>query len=61
MTAARIIMNEIKGYHRFLKVMIFLVVVGALASAARFIFGLGRGGGGSPVPRGFGHRHWWFD
>ena len=41
MTAARIIMNEIKGYHRFLKVMIFLVVVGAVASAARFIFGLG--------------------
>ncbi len=41
MTAARIIVNEIRGYHRFLKVMIFLVALGALASAIRFVFGLG--------------------
>ncbi|HEY3308241.1 MAG TPA: NrfD/PsrC family molybdoenzyme membrane anchor subunit [Desulfuromonadaceae bacterium] len=39
--AARIIINEIKGYHRFLKFMIALVVLGALASLVRFIFGLG--------------------
>ena len=39
--AARIIINEIKGYHNFLKFMIGLVVVGALATMARFIFGLG--------------------
>lgn len=41
MTAARLIMNEIKGYHRFLKFMMFLVGLGALASAVRFVFGLG--------------------
>ncbi|MCM2357849.1 MAG: polysulfide reductase NrfD, partial [Geobacteraceae bacterium] len=41
MTAAKLIMNEIKGYHRFLKFMIFLVVLGALAAAVRFVFGLG--------------------
>ncbi|MBI1921313.1 MAG: polysulfide reductase NrfD [Geobacter sp.] len=41
MTAAKIIMNEIKGYHRFLKFMMFLVALGALASAVRFVFGLG--------------------
>ncbi len=39
--AARIIINEIKGYHRFLKFMIALVVLGALASLVRFVFGLG--------------------
>ena len=39
--AARIIINEIKGYHRFLKFMMALVVLGALASLVRFIFGLG--------------------
>lgn len=41
MTAAKLIMNEIKGYHRFLQFMIVLVVLGALASLARFVFGLG--------------------
>lgn len=42
MTAAtRIIINEIRGYHRFLKFMIALVGLGALASLVRFIFGLG--------------------
>ncbi len=41
MTAAKLIINEIKGYHRFLKFMIFLVALGALASAIRFVFGLG--------------------
>jgi len=39
--AARIILNEIKGYHNFLKFMIGLVVLGALASAVRFVLGLG--------------------
>jgi Ni/Fe-hydrogenase subunit HybB-like protein len=39
--AARIILDEIKGYHNFLKFMIALVVLGALATMARFIFGLG--------------------
>ena len=41
MTAARVVLNEIRGYHRFLKFMIFLVALGALASAVRFVFGLG--------------------
>ena len=41
MTAAKLIINEIKGYHTFLKFMIGLVVVGGLASLIRFIFGLG--------------------
>lgn len=39
--AARIVMDEIKGYHRFIKLMIVLTAVGALASLVRFIFGLG--------------------
>ncbi|PLX83468.1 MAG: formate dehydrogenase [Desulfuromonas sp.] len=41
MTAARRVVNEIKGYHRFVKFLILLVVVAALASLARFAFGLG--------------------
>jgi len=41
MTAARIVINEIKGYHRFIKFMMVLVGAAALASAVRFIFGLG--------------------
>ncbi|GAB7026877.1 NrfD/PsrC family molybdoenzyme membrane anchor subunit [Geotalea toluenoxydans] len=41
MTAAKLIINEIKGYHRFLKFLMVLVGLGALASLARFIFGLG--------------------
>ncbi|QXE91882.1 NrfD/PsrC family molybdoenzyme membrane anchor subunit [Geomonas subterranea] len=41
MTAAKIIVNEIKGYHRFVKFLIVLVALGALASLARFVFGLG--------------------
>ena len=41
MTAAKLIMNEIRGYHRFLKLMMALVAVGALASLVRFVFGLG--------------------
>ncbi len=41
MTAAQSIMNEVKGYHGFVKFMIFLVVVGAVAAMARFVFGLG--------------------
>ncbi len=39
--AARIIINEVKGYHNFLKFMIVLVALAVLASAVRFIFGLG--------------------
>ena len=39
--AARFIINEVKGYHNFLKFMIGLVILAALASAVRFIFGLG--------------------
>jgi Ni/Fe-hydrogenase subunit HybB-like protein len=41
MTAAKLILNEIQGYHRFLKFMMILVGIGALASLVRFIFGLG--------------------
>lgn len=41
MTAARLIIDEVKGYHRFLKFMIALVALGALASLIRFVFGLG--------------------
>lgn len=41
MTAARIIINEISGYHRFIKFLMVLVGAAALASAVRFIFGLG--------------------
>jgi Ni/Fe-hydrogenase subunit HybB-like protein len=41
MTAARYIVNEIQGYHRFIKFLIFLVVLAAIGSAIRFIFGLG--------------------
>lgn len=39
--AARIIINEVKSYHNFLKFMIFLVVLAVLASLVRFVFGLG--------------------
>jgi len=41
MTAAQIVINEIKGYHRFIKLMMVLTGVGALASLVRFVFGLG--------------------
>ncbi|AJE02758.1 NrfD/PsrC family molybdoenzyme membrane anchor subunit [Geobacter pickeringii] len=41
MTAAKIIMNEISGYHRFIKFLMVLVGAAALASLIRFIFGLG--------------------
>lgn len=41
MTAAKLVINEIKGYHRFIQFLIALVVIAAIASAARFIFGLG--------------------
>jgi Ni/Fe-hydrogenase subunit HybB-like protein len=41
MTAARLIIDEVKGYHRFLKFMIALVALAALASLIRFVFGLG--------------------
>ncbi len=41
MTAARIIIKEIQGFHRFQKFLLALVAMGALASAIRFIFGLG--------------------
>jgi len=41
MTAARIIYREIKSYHNFVKFLIVLVSMAALASMVRFIFGLG--------------------
>jgi len=41
MTAARIIYREIKSYHNFVKFLIVLVSMAALASMIRFIFGLG--------------------
>lgn len=41
MTAARYVVNEIKGYHRFIKFLIALVAIAAIASLARFVFGLG--------------------
>ncbi|GFO66485.1 formate dehydrogenase [Geomonas limicola] len=44
MTAAKItqvVVDEVKGYHNFVKFLIFLVGAAALASAIRFIFGLG--------------------
>lgn len=41
MAAAKIIINEIKTYHRFVQLLIALVAVGALASLLRFGFGLG--------------------
>jgi len=41
MTAATRVVREIKGYHRFVKFMILLVVVAAVASLVRFVFGLG--------------------
>ena len=41
MTAVRVVAKEIKGYHAFIKFMIFLVVLAAVASLARFVFGLG--------------------
>ncbi len=41
MSAARYVINEIKGYHRFIQFMIVLVVVGVIASLARFALGLG--------------------
>ena len=41
MTATQVVIKEVKGYHWFVKFMIFLVVVGALAAMARFILGLG--------------------
>jgi Ni/Fe-hydrogenase subunit HybB-like protein len=41
MTAAKIIIKEIKGYHDFVKFLIVLVALAALASMVRFVFGLG--------------------
>ena len=41
MTAVRRITNEVKGYHGFIKFMMLLVALGAVASLARFVFGLG--------------------
>jgi Ni/Fe-hydrogenase subunit HybB-like protein len=41
MTAAKIIINEIKGYHKFVKFLIVLTSLAALASLVRFVFGLG--------------------
>ena len=41
MTAARIVIEEIKSYHNFIKFLICLVALAALGSLVRFVFGLG--------------------
>ena len=41
MTAAKIIYREVMAYHNFVKFLIVLVSMAALASMIRFIFGLG--------------------
>jgi Ni/Fe-hydrogenase subunit HybB-like protein len=41
MTAAKIIYKEVMGYHNFVKFLIVLVSLAALASLIRFVFGLG--------------------
>ena len=41
MTAAKIIYREVMAYHKFVKFLIVLVMMSALASMIRFIFGLG--------------------
>jgi len=41
MTAAKIIYREVMAYHNFVKFLIVLVAMAALASMIRFIFGLG--------------------
>ena len=41
MTAAKIVYREVMGYHNFVKFLIVLVSLAALASMVRFIFGLG--------------------
>jgi Ni/Fe-hydrogenase subunit HybB-like protein len=38
---AKIVYKEVMGYHNFVKFLIFLVAMSALASTIRFIFGLG--------------------
>jgi Ni/Fe-hydrogenase subunit HybB-like protein len=41
MTVTENIVTEIKGYSRFIKFLILLVAAGAVASLARFVYGLG--------------------
>lgn len=41
MTAAQRIADEVKGFHGFIKFLMALVVLGVIASMARFVFGLG--------------------
>ncbi|HEY5513511.1 MAG TPA: NrfD/PsrC family molybdoenzyme membrane anchor subunit [Geomonas sp.] len=41
MTAAKIVYREVMGYHNFVKFLIVLVAMAAIASTVRFIFGLG--------------------
>ena len=41
MTAAKIVYREVMGYHNFVKFLMVLVSMAALASMVRFIFGLG--------------------
>ena len=41
MTAVRVIAQESKGYHSFIKFLMFLVAVAGVASMVRFAFGLG--------------------
>ena len=41
MTVTENVVVEIKGYHRFIKFLILLVVIGTLAAVLRFVLGLG--------------------
>src|SRR5512136_433337 len=41
MTAMKRVVNEIRGFHIFLRILILLVTAGFLAAIARFVFGLG--------------------
>ncbi len=41
MTVTENVVAEIKGYHRFIKFLILLVVIGTLAALLRFVLGLG--------------------
>ena len=41
MTVTENVVVEIKGYHRFIKFLILLVVIGTLAALLRFVLGLG--------------------
>lgn len=41
MNVASTVINEVKGYHGFIKFMIFIVALSGVAAMVRFVFGLG--------------------